>query len=221
MEMSTHCCSLGGFYRCHQAPWAPWCPAEKKSEGHNCSPSPPLAIPSVIPLNGNSNQGESSQKHQGGKMPGGIKTKKPWWVRTKNLTSRAKAKKLLLSCTLDMISVRSSYSSTSSLSSKNTPCRPSMNAICFCTTLWETAASAQPPSTRITFQALTRNYMSQHLMQMSHPSAYHFTHFFLYIHVFAGGENIFYQLHVIEHQCQSQSFREATEFPEHTQGTSQ
>ena len=23
MEMSTHCCSLGGFYRCHQAPWAP------------------------------------------------------------------------------------------------------------------------------------------------------------------------------------------------------
>lgn len=51
-------------------------------------------------------------------------------------SSRAKAKKLLLSWTLDMISVRSSYSSTSSLSSRNTPCRPSMNAICFWTTLW-------------------------------------------------------------------------------------
>ena len=48
---------------------------------------------------------------------------------------------MLLSCTLDMISVRSSYSSTSSLSSRNTPCRPSMNAICFCTTLWR-----EPPT---------------------------------------------------------------------------
>lgn len=51
------------------------------------------------------------------------------------LTSLAKAKKLLLSCTLDMISVRSSQSSTSSLSSRNMPWRPSMKAICFWITL--------------------------------------------------------------------------------------
>ena len=51
------------------------------------------------------------------------------------LTSLAKARKLLLSWTLDMISVRSSYSSTSSFSSRKTPWRPSIKAICFWTTL--------------------------------------------------------------------------------------
>lgn len=51
------------------------------------------------------------------------------------LTSLARAKKLLLSCTLDMISVKSSQSSTSSFSSRNMPWRPSMKAICFWITL--------------------------------------------------------------------------------------
>ncbi len=54
------------------------------------------------------------------------------------LTSLAKARKLLLSWTLDMISVRSSYSSTSSLSSRKTPwllqaeiCSGCLGAGCF------------------------------------------------------------------------------------------
>lgn len=43
----------------------------------------------------------------------------------------------------------------------------------------------------------------------------------LCLHIFARGEDVFHQLHIIEHQSQAQGLRVAVEFAEDSQGTAQ
>lgn len=50
---------------------------------------------------------------------------------------------------------------------------------------------------------------------------YNFPKRYIFLHVFAGCEDIFYQLHVIEHQGRSQGFWVTAELSEDVQGTTQ
>lgn len=43
----------------------------------------------------------------------------------------------------------------------------------------------------------------------------------LFLHVFAGCKDVFYQLHIVEHQGQSQGLRITVKLSEDVQGTSQ